>query len=67
MASGDVFLRKLVTVIPKFCDKKRAVDITRQIETNISFYLLSFTSVNVGLGLAMAIDTAVLGMPNPLL
>lgn len=67
LASGDVFLRKLVTVIPTFSDKKRAVDITRQIETDISFYLLSFTSVNVGLGLAMAIVTAVLGMPNPLL
>lgn len=49
LASGDVFLRKLVTVIPTFRDKKRAVDITRQIETDISFYLLSFTSVNVGL------------------
>lgn len=67
LASGDVFLRKLVTVIPTFSDKKRAVDITRQIESDISFYLLSFTSVNVGLGLAMAILTAVLGVPNPLL
>ena len=67
LASGDVFLRKLVTVIPTFRDKKRAVEITRQIETDISFYLLSFTAVNVGLGIAMAIVTALLGMPNPLL
>ena len=67
LASGDVFLRKLVTVIPTFHDKKRAVEITRQIETDISFYLLSFTSVNIGLGVAMATVTAVLGIPNPLL
>ena len=67
LASGDVFLRKLVTVIPTFHDKKRAVEITRQIETDISFYLLSFTSVNVGLGVAMAVVTALLGIPNPLL
>jgi predicted PurR-regulated permease PerM len=67
LASGDVFLRKLVTVIPTFHDKKRAVEITRQIQTDISFYLLSFTSVNIGLGVAMAVVTAVLGMPNPLL
>ena len=67
LASGDVFLRKLVTVIPTFHDKKRAVEITRQIETDISFYLLSFTSVNVGLGVAMAMVTALLGIPNPLL
>lgn len=37
LASGDVFLRKLVTVIPTFQDKKRAVEITRQIETDISW------------------------------
>jgi predicted PurR-regulated permease PerM len=67
LASGDVFLRKLVTVIPTFHDKKRAVEITRQIETDISFYLLSFTSVNVGLGVAMAVVAALLGIPNPLL
>jgi predicted PurR-regulated permease PerM len=67
LASGDVFLRKLVTVIPTFQDKKRAVEITRQIETDISFYLLSFTSVNVGLGVAMTVAAASLGMPNPLL
>jgi predicted PurR-regulated permease PerM len=67
LASGDVFLRKLVTVIPTFHDKKRAVEITRQIQTDISFYLLSFTSVNVGLGAAMAVATALLGIPNPLL
>ena len=67
LVAGDVFLRKLVLVIPTFRDKKRAVDITRQIETDISFYLLNFTLVNVGLGVAMAIVTALLGIPNPLL
>ncbi len=67
LASGDAFLRKLVTVIPTFRDKKRAVEITRQIEADISFYLLSFTSVNIGLGVAMAVVTALLGIPNPLL
>ncbi len=67
LASGDVFLRKLVTVIPTFHDKKRAVEITRQIETDISFYLLSFTAVNFGLGVGLAVVTALLGIPNPLL
>jgi len=67
LASGDVFLRKLVTVIPTLKDKKRAVEITRQIETDISFYLLSFTLVNVALGVAMAAVTGILGIPNPLL
>lgn len=67
LVTGDVFLRKLVNVIPTFRDKKRAVDITRQIESDISFYLLNFSLVNVGLGVAMTIVTALLGFPNPLL
>jgi predicted PurR-regulated permease PerM len=67
LASGDVFLRKLVTVIPTFHDKKRAVEMTRQIETDISFYLLNFTLVNVALGIVMSLVTAVLGLPNPIL
>ncbi len=67
LASSDVFLRKLVTVIPTFPDKKRAVEIIRQIETDISFYLLSFTLLNVALGVIMAGVTALLGLPNPLL
>jgi predicted PurR-regulated permease PerM len=54
-------------VIPTLKDKKRAVEITRQIETDISFYLFSFTMVNVALGVVMAAATALLGIPNPLL
>jgi predicted PurR-regulated permease PerM len=67
LAAGDVFLRKLVAVIPTFHDKKRAVEMTRQIETDISFYLLNFTLMNVGIGLIMALATYGLGLPNPLL
>jgi predicted PurR-regulated permease PerM len=37
------------------------------IENDISYYLVAFAAVNIGLGLAMGIVTAVLGIPNPLL
>lgn len=67
LAAGDVFLRKLVGVIPTLRDKKRAVEMTRQIETDISFYLLNFTLMNVGLGVIMALMTFALGLPNPML
>jgi predicted PurR-regulated permease PerM len=67
LASGDTFLRKLVHVLPTFEDKKRAVQIFRDIEDNISRYLLTVASINIGLGLAAALVFAVLGMPNPLL
>ena len=67
LASGDMFLRKLIHVLPRFEDKKRAVQIARDIEDNISRYLLTVASINIGLGSAAALVFALLGMPNPLL
>jgi predicted PurR-regulated permease PerM len=67
LASGDTFLRKLVTVLPRFEDKKSAVEISRQIEQDISTYLLAITVVNALFGLAVATAMYFLGMPNPLL
>jgi predicted PurR-regulated permease PerM len=67
LASGDLFLRKLVTVLPRFEDKKAAVEISRQIEQDISTYLLAITVVNAVFGLAVATAMFFLGLPNPLL
>jgi predicted PurR-regulated permease PerM len=67
LASGDMFLRKLIKVLPSLADKKRAVDIARQIETEVSTYLITITLINVGLGLAVWGAMALLGIPNPLL
>lgn len=66
-ASGDAFLRKLVTIIPTFKDKKRAVEIIRAIEDDISYYLFSFAAMNLGLGIIMGLVTAFIGLPNPTL
>ena len=67
LASGDLFLEKLVKVLPRFSDKRRAVEIVRGIEHNISSYLVTVTSVNVGLALATSLAMYLLGMPNPFL
>lgn len=67
MASGDLFLEKLVKVLPRFSDKRRAVEIVRGIEGNISSYLVTVTSVNVGLALVTSLAMDLLGMPNPFL
>jgi predicted PurR-regulated permease PerM len=67
LSSGDTFLRKLVSVIPTFADKKRTVETIRSIESDISFYLVMLLLVNVGLGLGVVLITAVLGIPDPLL
>jgi predicted PurR-regulated permease PerM len=67
LASGDLFLRKLVKVLPTFQDKKRAVEIARQAESDVSRYLVTITLVNIGLGAATALAMTLLGMPNPVL
>ena len=53
LAAGDLFLQKLVNVMPTMRDKKRAIEINREIQQNISHYLLSVSLINVGLGIAV--------------
>jgi predicted PurR-regulated permease PerM len=65
LSSGDLFLRKLIHVLPKFEDKKRAVLIMRQIEDHISKYLLTVAMINACLGAAGGLAFWALGMPNP--
>lgn len=67
LASGDMFLRKLIKVLPRLADKKRAVDIARQIETEVSAYLATVTLINLILGLAVWGIMSLIGLPNPLL
>ena len=51
LASGDLFLRKLIKVLPSLADKQRAVEIARQIESEVSTYLATITLINVVMGL----------------
>ena len=67
LASGDLFLRKLVSILPRLEDKRRAVEIVRQIEDDVSAYLLTVTLLNTGLGVAVGLAMFFLGMPNPIL
>jgi predicted PurR-regulated permease PerM len=67
LASGDLFLRKLIRVLPTFQDKKRAVEITQQVEADISNYLLTITVVNALLGVTTGLAMWALGMPSPIL
>jgi predicted PurR-regulated permease PerM len=65
MASGDLFYEKLVKVLPTLSDKKRALRIVYDVETEVSTYLLTVTLINAGLGLAIAASFHLLGMPSP--
>ena len=67
LASGDLFMRKLVRVLPTLTDKKKAVAVARTIQSAMAQYLFTITCINLGLGIATAILMHLLGMPNPLL
>jgi predicted PurR-regulated permease PerM len=67
LASGDRFLRALVRVLPNLRDKVRAVAIAREMERQISRYLVAFTINNLILGVVTGAAMAALGMPSPLL
>jgi predicted PurR-regulated permease PerM len=64
LASGDLFLQKLVHVMPTLHDKKRAVEISHGIQQNISNYLFSVSLINLGLGIAVSGGLYFLGVPN---
>ncbi|HBL27188.1 MAG TPA: AI-2E family transporter [Acidobacteria bacterium] len=67
LASGDLFLHKLIGGLPSLEDKSRAVAIARQIEREVSAYLVTITGINLGLGLAVWGALTLVGVPNPLL
>jgi len=64
LASGDLFLQKLVHVMPTLRDKKRAVEISHEIQQNISNYLFSVSLINIGVGLVVSAGLYWLGVPN---
>lgn len=67
LASGDTFLRRLVEILPKFSEKRQAVDISQQIERDISRYLLTITMMNGCVGVATALVMWFCHIEDPLL
>jgi predicted PurR-regulated permease PerM len=67
LAYDGVFLTKIIRITPRLGDKKKAVSIMREIETQISRYLLTITAINIGLGVAVGFTVHLLGMRNPIM
>lgn len=67
LASGDMFYVKLVNALPNLADKKRAVKMVRDVERQLSHYLLTITAINFGLGVCIGVSLYWLGLPNALL
>jgi predicted PurR-regulated permease PerM len=67
LAGGDLFLQKLIKVLPHFGDKVKAVEIARAIEATVSAYLTTTLLLNIAEGILVALALWLLGMPNVLL
>jgi len=67
LASGDLFLRKTVRLIPSLRNKIHAVEVGRSIQREIGRYFVTVSFINAGLGACTGLALQLLGMPNPLL
>jgi predicted PurR-regulated permease PerM len=67
LAAGDLFLLKWIRVLPRLKDQKQAVEIAREVERQVSTYLLTTTVINFIEGTLVATAMYFCGMPNPVL
>jgi predicted PurR-regulated permease PerM len=67
LVSGDTFLRRLIEILPSFSDKRQAVDIFQQVESDISAYLVTITLMNAAVGIATAMVMWLTGIGDPIL
>ncbi len=63
---GETFMRRLVEVLPRFRDKKQAVEIGDTVERDISAYLLTITIINAVVGVLAGTVMWACGVPGPL-
>jgi predicted PurR-regulated permease PerM len=61
----QTFIAKLVKLLPTLSDKKTAVGIAHDIESQVSRYLFTITAINVCLGAAVGTAVGLLGLANP--
>ena len=67
LVAGDTFLRRLVEILPHFSSKRQAVDISQQIESDISGYLLTISMMNAAVGVATGLVMWLTGVGDPIL
>jgi predicted PurR-regulated permease PerM len=66
LVSGDIFLHRLVEILPRFSGKRQVVEISQQIESDISAYLVTITIMNAAVGIGMALAMWLTGAGDPI-
>jgi predicted PurR-regulated permease PerM len=67
LVSGDIFLHRLVEILPRFSSKRQVVEISQQIESDITAYLVTITIMNAAVGIAMGSAMWLTGVGDPIL
>jgi len=67
LVSGDIFLHRLVEILPRFSGKRQVVEISQHIESDISAYLVTITIINAAVGIVMALAVWLTGVGDPIL
>jgi predicted PurR-regulated permease PerM len=67
LMSGDIFMHRLVEILPRFSSKRQVVEIALKIESDISAYLVTITILNAAVGIAMALTMWLTGVGDPIL
>lgn len=67
LVSGDIFMRRVVEILPSFGEKRQAVDISQQVSQDISAYLVTITVMNAAVGIATAAAMYMCGLGDALL
>ena len=67
LVAGNIFLRRIVEILPTFSNKRQAVDISQQIQEDISAYLVTITAMNAAVGVTTAAAMYFCGLGDPLL
>jgi predicted PurR-regulated permease PerM len=67
LVAGDTFLRRLVEILPRFSDKRQAIEISQRIEEDISAYLITISVMNAAVVLATAFVMWLCGLGDPVL
>ena len=65
LSSGDLFLSKLVRVLPTIRDKVRAVKVVRTVQQEVAIYFASVAMINIALGFGVTLLTWAFGLPIP--
>jgi predicted PurR-regulated permease PerM len=64
LSGGDRLLLRLIRLLPTLSARKRGVRVARQLQQEISYYLVTIACINAGLGIVVGMAMWLLGMPN---